>query len=85
MPMAAEKVVLDDKIGTTCLAVKLLHRSNAVVKGGQASVVADLLQRSQNGLVCVLPAACVLLAGVNVITVHIDDVPTAWAARADKL
>ena len=41
-----------------------------------------LLQRSQNGLVCVLQAACVLLAGVNVITVAVNDVPMA---RADKL
>ena len=47
-----------------------------------ASAVADLLQRSQNSLVGVRPAADVLLAGVNVITVHVDHVPIA---RADKL
>lgn len=45
-------------------------------------VVADLLQRSQDGLVCVLPAARMLLAGVDVIPVHVNDVPIAWA---DKL
>ena len=43
-----------------------------------ARVVADLLQRSQDGLVCVLPAARMLLAGVDVIPVHV----IAWA---DKL
>ena len=41
-----------------------------------------LLQRSQNGLVCVLVAVCMLLPGVNVITVHVNDVPIAGA---DKL
>jgi len=46
--------------------------------GGQARVVADLLQRSENGLVCVLPAARMLLAGVDVVN-------NVLIARADKL
>ena len=67
----------------TCgLAVALIHRWNVAKTGAQARVVADLLQRSQDGLVCVLPAARMLLAGVDVIPVHVNDVPIAWA---DKL
>ena len=54
----ASQVVREDSVNnmaSTCL--------------GQAHVVADLLQRRQNHLVVVLPAAGVLLAGVDAITV----------------
>ena len=63
IPLAVEMVVLGDEVAAAGLAVALLHRWNVVSTGDQARVVADLLQRSQNGLVCVLSAACVLLAG----------------------
>jgi len=81
MPMVTEVGVLDDKITATCLAVGLLHRRNIVAHGGQARVMADLLQRSQDRLVGVLHAASVLLAGVDVIAELVDDAPIA---RADK-
>ena len=42
--------VLDDEVAATGLAAALLHRWNVAAKGGEARVVADLLQRSQNGL-----------------------------------
>ena len=85
IPKATEVGVLDDEVATTWLAVALatlLHRWNVAATGAQARVVANLLQRSQDGLVCVLPAARMLLAGVDVIPVHVNDVPIAWA---DKL
>ena len=40
---------------------------------GQARLIADLLQGIQDRLVGILRAACVLPAGVDVITVRIDD------------
>ena len=43
--------------------------------------MADLLQRIQDRLVGVLRAASVLLAGVDVITVRVDDVPIARAGK----
>ena len=43
--------------------------------------MADLLQDIQNRLMCILRAACVLPAGVDVITVRVDDV---LMARADE-
>ena len=43
--------------------------------------MADLLQRIQDPLVGVLRAASVLLAGVDVITVRVDDVPIARAGE----
>ena len=43
--------------------------------------MADLLQGIQNRLVSILRAACVLPAGVDVITVRVDDV---LMARADE-
>ena len=52
---------------------------------GQASVVAYLLRCSQNGLACIRPAAYVLLAGVDVITVRIDDVPNARAYKLRRV
>ena len=86
--MAAEVGVLDDNIAATCLAVGLVHSRNVVSEGGQARVMADLLQichdvlqRSQDRLVGVLRAASVLLAGVEVITELVNDVPIA---RIDK-
>ena len=42
-----------------------------------------LLQRSQNGLVCVLQAARMLLAGVDVMTVHVNDVQIAKGRQAE--
>ena len=47
---------------------------------GQASFIADLLQSIQDRLVGILRAAGVLPAGVDVITVRVDDV---LMARAD--
>ena len=46
---------------------------------GQARPVAYLLQRIQDRHVGILGTACVLLAGVDVITVRVDDVPIAKA------
>ena len=82
IPEATEVGVLDDEVAATGLAVALIHRWNVAATGAEARVVADLLQRSQDGLVCVLPAARMLLAGVDVIPVHVNDVPIAGA---DKL
>ena len=82
IPEATEVGVLDDEVAATGLAVALIHRWNVAATGAEDRVVADLLQRSQDGLVCVLPAARMLLAGVDVIPVHVNDVPTAGA---DKL
>ena len=65
IPETTELSVLDDEVAATGLAVALHHGWNAAATGAQARVVADLLQRSQNGLVCVLPAARMLLAGVD--------------------
>ena len=59
LPIASEVGVLDDKIAATCLAVAPFHGTHSC----QAHVVADLLQRRQNHLVGVLPAAGVLLEG----------------------
>ena len=42
--------------------------------------MADLLQGVQDRLVCILRAACVLPAGVDVITVRVDDVALRVAA-----
>ena len=81
MPIATEAVVLDDKIAATRLAVGLAHRGYVVVLRGQARVLTDLLQRIQDRLVGVLRAASVLLAGVDVITVRVDDVPIARAGE----
>ena len=53
--------VLGDEIPSTCLFIALLHSWNVVATNGQV----DVLQRSQNGLVCVLSAACVLLADIT--------------------
>ena len=41
--------------------------------------MADLLQCIQDRLVCILRAASVLPAGVDVITVRVNDVPIAMA------
>ena len=46
---------------------------------GQARFIADLLQGVQDRLVGILRAAGVLLTGVDVITVRVDDVQTAGA------
>ena len=81
MPMVTEVGVLDDKITATCLAVGLLHHRNIVAHGGQARIMADLPQRSQDRLVGVLHAASALLAGVDVIAELVDDAPIT---RADK-
>ena len=48
---------------------------------GQARFIADLLQGVQDRLVGILRAAGVQLAGVDVITVRVDDV---LMARADE-
>ena len=48
---------------------------------GQARFVADLLQGIQDRLVCILRAASVLQAGVDVITVRVYDVLTARQTR----
>ena len=69
--------VVDDKIAATGLTVGLVHRGYAVALCGQAQVVTDLLQRTQDHLVGILRAATVLLAGV----VRVDNVPMA---RADE-
>ena len=73
--------MLDDEIAATNLAVGRLHQGNIVAVCGQARVMADLLQRIQDPLVGVLRAASVLLAGVDVITVRVDDVPIARAGK----
>ena len=48
---------------------------------GEARVMADPLQCIQDRFVCILPAASVLPAGVDVIAVRVDDV---FIARADE-
>ena len=80
-----EVVVLDDKIAATCLAIGLPNRRDDAAHSEQARVMADLLQRIQDrlvgGLRGYIRAAIVLLAGVDVITVRVNDVPLA---RADE-
>ena len=73
--------ILDEEVSTTCLAVGLPHGGNVETLGGQAQFIADLLQGIQDRLVGILRAAGVLPAGVDVITVRVDDVPMA---RADE-
>ena len=69
--------VLDEEVSATCLAVGLAHRGNVEALCGQARFIADLLK----GLVGILRAAGVLPAGVDVITVRVDDM---LMARADE-
>ena len=94
IPEATEVGVLDDEVAATGLAVALFHRWNIAATGAQARVVADLLRRSQDGLMCVQYASCMcgcaasmLLACVDVIPVHVNDVPIAGAdkLRGDSL
>ena len=62
-----------------------------MAESGQARVMADLLQRCQDCLVCVLRAAGVLLAGVDVITKVftvtelVNDVPNSSADKRRRL
>ena len=53
IPEATEVGVFDDEVAAAGLAVALLQRWDVLA----ARAVAHLLQRCQNGLVCVLPAA----------------------------
>ena len=77
IPIATNVGVLDDKVAATGLAVVLAHRWNDVALCVQGRVMTDLLHRIQERLACVLGAASVLLAGVDVITVRVDGVPIA--------
>jgi hypothetical protein len=77
MPMVTKVGVLDDQITATCLAVGLAHRWYVVA----LCRMTDRLQRIQDCLVGILRAASVLVAGVDAITVPVDDVPIA---RADE-
>ena len=81
MPVTTNVGVLDEEVSTACLAVGLLHRTDVAALCGQASVRADLLQCIQDRLVGILRAAGVLPAGVDVITVRVDDVPIARAGK----
>ena len=69
--------ILDEEVSATCLAVGLPHRRDVAALCGQASFIPDLLQGIQDRLVGILYAAGVLPAGVDVITVRVDDVPMA--------
>ena len=81
MPVTTNAGILDEEVSATCLAVGLPHRRDVAELCGQASFIADLLQGIQDRLVGILRAASVLPAGVDVITVRVDDVQMA---RADK-
>jgi hypothetical protein len=81
MPVATNVGILDEEVSATCLAVGLPHRRNVETLCGQARFIADLLQGIQDRLVGILRAAGVLPAGVDVITVRIDDV---LMVRADE-
>ena len=54
IPEANKLGLLDDEVSATGLAIAPIHHWNVAATGAQARVVADLLQRSQDGLVCVL-------------------------------
>lgn len=82
MPIVTNVGVLDQQIAATRLAVGLLHRGYVVALRGQAHVITYLLKRIQDRLVGIFRAARVLLAGVDVVTVRVDDVPIA---RVDEL
>ena len=69
------------RLSATRLAVGLPHRGNVEALGGQAQFIADLLQGIQDRLMGILRAAGVLQAGVDVITVRVDDMPME---RADE-
>jgi len=73
--------ILDDEVATTWLAITLFHRWDVVATVVRPESL-QMLQRSQNGLVSVLPADHMLLVGVDVIPVHVNDVRIA---RADHL
>ena len=75
MPIVTNVGVLDEHIAANSLAVGLAHGRYAVALSGEAHVMAYLLQRIQDCLVGILRAARVLLAGVHVITMRVDDGP----------
>jgi hypothetical protein len=81
MPTVTKVGVLDEQITATSLAVGFAQRQYVVALLGQARVMAYLLQRIQDRLVGILRSARVLLAGVELITVRVDDVPIS---RADE-
>ena len=72
MPIVTNVVVLDEQIAATGLAIGLAHRRYVVALRGQARVMTDLLQRTQDRLAGILRAARVLLVGVDAITVRAD-------------
>ena len=73
--------ILDEEVAATGLAAGLPHRRDVASLCDEASFMADRLQGIQNRLVGILRAAGVLPAGVDVITVRVDDV---LMARADE-
>ena len=79
MPVTTKVGILDEEVSATSLAVGLPHRRDVAALCGEASFRADPLQGIQNRLVGILRAASVLPAGVDVITVRVDDVQTAGA------
>ena len=81
MPVTTHVGILEEEVSATCLAVGLPHRRDVAALCGQASFIADLLQGIQDRLVGILRAAGVLPAGVDEITVRVDDVVMA---RADE-
>ena len=77
--MAAEVDVLEHQVAPPHLTVALLDGGDVAPLRGDPSLPADFLNGVEDGLVGCFAAACVLLAGMDVVAERVDDVAAAGA------
>ena len=77
--VSADVGTLDDQVTLSGLAILFLHGRDVAPFRREAGLVAEDFDRVEDGLVSRLGAASVFLAGVHMIPVFVDDVPTTSA------